>query len=160
MNPEKEILNVAEVSEWLRIPKSTMYKLCADGQIPCFKIGKHWRFRRDAVTTWFQKQSDSMPMDPHQNGSFSEYKSTDVHKAAEVNALVNLAKRELFSDLNHAFRTPLVSVIGFTEMALDKDFGKLNSEQEEHLNYALESAYQLLELINDLLDYSKTEHAG
>jgi excisionase family DNA binding protein len=43
MNPGKEILNVAEVSEWLRIPKSTMYKLCADGRIPCFKIGKHWR---------------------------------------------------------------------------------------------------------------------
>ena len=160
MNPDKEILNVAEVSEWLRIPKSTMYKLCADGHIPCFKIGKHWRFRRDAITTWFQKQSGLKPMDTHQKGSLSKYKSADANKAAEVNALVNLVKRELYADLNHAFRTPLVSVIGFTEMALDKDFGSLNNEQEEHLSYALESAYKLLDLINNMLDYSKSEHSN
>jgi hypothetical protein len=41
-------------------------------------------------------------MDTHQKGSFSKYKSTDANKAAEVNALVNLARRELYSDLNHA----------------------------------------------------------
>ena len=159
MTPEKEILTVVEVSEWLRIPKSTMYKLCADAQIPCLKIGKHWRFRREAVRTWFQKQSGLTPSDTHPKSSLTKYKSTDAKKAAEINALINLAKRELYSDLNHAFRTPLSSVIGFTEMALDKDFGKLNQTQKKHLNYALESAYQLLDLINEMLDFSKTSQS-
>jgi len=100
-----------------------------------------------------------MPVVPKRKRS-SEIKSTsDDNQAAEIRVQINQAKRELYSDLNHAFRTPLVSVIGFTEMALDKDFGKLNPDQEEHLNYALESAYQLLELINNMLDFSKREQS-
>ncbi|MBW2644241.1 MAG: helix-turn-helix domain-containing protein [Deltaproteobacteria bacterium] len=36
-----DVMNVDEVAKWLRIPKSTLYKLCSEGQIPCTKIGKH-----------------------------------------------------------------------------------------------------------------------
>jgi len=50
------IMNADEVSRWLRIPKSTLYKMCAEGQIPCTKIGKHWRFDREVIEKWFQKK--------------------------------------------------------------------------------------------------------
>ena len=50
------ILNSNEVSEWLRIPKSTLYKLCNEDRIPCTKIGKHWRFDRTMVESWFRKR--------------------------------------------------------------------------------------------------------
>ena len=53
------IMNADEVSRWLRIPKSTLYKMCAEGQIPCTKIGKHWRFDRDVIEKWFQKKVGS-----------------------------------------------------------------------------------------------------
>jgi excisionase family DNA binding protein len=33
-----QLLNIDEVSDWLRIPKSTLYKLCGDGEIPAAKI--------------------------------------------------------------------------------------------------------------------------
>ena len=56
MSPNKHILNADEVSKWLRIPKSTLYKLCNDRQIPCTKIGKHWRFDRSVVERWFVKR--------------------------------------------------------------------------------------------------------
>ena len=54
---KKDIMTANEVSEWLRVPKSTLYKLCSEGRIPCAKIGKHWRFKRKAVETWFEKRS-------------------------------------------------------------------------------------------------------
>lgn len=56
MGTHQEVLNVDEVSSWLRIPKSTLYKLCSEGKIPCAKIGKHWRFERISVESWFKKR--------------------------------------------------------------------------------------------------------
>jgi excisionase family DNA binding protein len=56
MGTDREVLNADEVSSWLRIPKSTLYKLCSEGQIPCAKIGKHWRFDRAMVKSWFEKR--------------------------------------------------------------------------------------------------------
>ncbi len=49
-----KVMNADEVSRWLRIPKSTLYKLCSEGRIPCAKIGKHWRFDRTVIETWFE----------------------------------------------------------------------------------------------------------
>ena len=56
MNYGEEILNVNEVSRWLRIPKSTLYKLCGKGEIPCTKIGKHWRFDKAVLEYWFDRR--------------------------------------------------------------------------------------------------------
>ena len=55
MGTHQDVLNVDEVSSWLRIPKSTLYKLCSEGKIPCAKIGKHWRFDRISVESWFKR---------------------------------------------------------------------------------------------------------
>ena len=52
----RDVLNADEVSMWLRIPKSSLYKLCSEGQIPCAKIGKHWRFDRALVDSWFERR--------------------------------------------------------------------------------------------------------
>jgi excisionase family DNA binding protein len=51
-----DILRADEVSRWLRIPKSTIYKLCLEGHIPGTKIGRHWRFDRKDIETWFKKR--------------------------------------------------------------------------------------------------------
>ena len=37
-----EALTLREVSEWLRISRSTVYKLCQEGRIPATRIGRHW----------------------------------------------------------------------------------------------------------------------
>ncbi|MBI4765439.1 MAG: helix-turn-helix domain-containing protein [Deltaproteobacteria bacterium] len=52
----EEVLKADEVSKWLRIPKSTIYKLCLEGQIPGTKIGRHWRFDRKDIEAWFKKR--------------------------------------------------------------------------------------------------------
>ena len=52
MDPDFKIMNVDEVSTWLRIPPSTIYALCRQGKIPCIKIGKHWRFKQKHLEIW------------------------------------------------------------------------------------------------------------
>ena len=51
-----EILTAGEVATWLRIPKSTLYKLCQESRIPAKKIGRHWRFDRATLQKWLVTQ--------------------------------------------------------------------------------------------------------
>jgi excisionase family DNA binding protein len=53
---ETVMMNIEEVSYWLRIPTSTLYSLCRRGEIPCIKIGKHWRFDRKHVKNWLDQK--------------------------------------------------------------------------------------------------------
>ena len=51
-------LTTDEVSKYLRIPKSTIYKLSMSKKIPCFKVGKQLRFRKGAINKWAEKQEN------------------------------------------------------------------------------------------------------
>ena len=48
------ILTLAEVAEYLRIPRTSLYKLAQQGRIPCQKVGKQWRFRKEALDRWLE----------------------------------------------------------------------------------------------------------
>lgn len=49
-NFDEKILTIREVSEFLKIPLSTLYELVQKGKIPGKKIGRHWRFlQRDVL---------------------------------------------------------------------------------------------------------------
>lgn len=54
---EAPVMNVQEVATYLRIPKSSVYKLAQEGRIPCKKVGRHWRFHRQAIDGWLSNQS-------------------------------------------------------------------------------------------------------
>ena len=54
MPSESEIMTVMEVARFLRVPKSTVYKLARLGQLPASKIGKHWRFLRRDIHEWMR----------------------------------------------------------------------------------------------------------
>ncbi|MGE3977329.1 MAG: helix-turn-helix domain-containing protein [Nitrospira sp.] len=54
---EGEILTVTEVALFLRVPKSTVYKLARVGELPASKIGKHWRFLRRDIHEWMHGRS-------------------------------------------------------------------------------------------------------
>jgi len=56
-----DILNIKEVSDYLKIPVSTVYKLAQDGKVPAVKVGKHWRFlKRDLELLFAQKRDDPL----------------------------------------------------------------------------------------------------
>lgn len=46
------VLDAEEAAAWLKIPKSTLYKLCAEGELPAAKVGRHWRFHRLTLEKW------------------------------------------------------------------------------------------------------------
>jgi len=52
MAETKEFWTAEEVSDYLRIPQSTIYKLAQDKVLPGFKVGKHWRFRESTIKDW------------------------------------------------------------------------------------------------------------
>lgn len=54
---DSEILTVMDVAQFLRVPKSTVYKLARLGELPASKIGKHWRFLRRDIHQWMHSRS-------------------------------------------------------------------------------------------------------
>jgi len=46
------IMTLDEVVAYLRLPKSTVYRLVQSGKIPGQKAGRQWRFHRDAIDAW------------------------------------------------------------------------------------------------------------
>jgi excisionase family DNA binding protein len=56
---ESAILTVTEVARFLRVPKSTVYKLARLGELPASKIGKHWRFLRHDIHEWMHSRSQA-----------------------------------------------------------------------------------------------------
>ena len=46
------VLTVTELSEYLRVHRSTIYRLLRRGQLPAFKIGSDWRFSVEAIDQW------------------------------------------------------------------------------------------------------------
>jgi len=49
------VLTIEELSAYLKIPKSTLYKLVREGRIPSQKVGRHWRFRKMAIDRWLEE---------------------------------------------------------------------------------------------------------
>ena len=50
-----DILTIAELSDYLRISRSTLYKLAQEGRVPCQKVGRHWRFRKETIDRWLDQ---------------------------------------------------------------------------------------------------------
>jgi len=52
-----EILTAEDVCGYLKIPRSTLYKLSRDKTIPAFRVGRHWRFQREKIEQWLEGQA-------------------------------------------------------------------------------------------------------
>jgi len=51
------VMTSKEVAEYLRIHQATLSKLVRRGEIPGFKIGRDYRFRRDQIDKWMAEKS-------------------------------------------------------------------------------------------------------
>jgi excisionase family DNA binding protein len=56
MLSDAKVLTVSELSEYLRVHRSTIYRLLKKGQLPGFKIGSDWRFNVEAIDQWRMQQ--------------------------------------------------------------------------------------------------------
>ncbi|HEY5599296.1 MAG TPA: ATP-binding protein, partial [Candidatus Manganitrophaceae bacterium] len=86
-----------------------------------------------------------------ENAFLYEKEQESVEKLMEMDRI----KSEFLSNISHELRIPLTSIIGFSELILDKLTGPLNEEQVSYIKNMNTSGHHLLEIINNLLDLSK-----
>ena len=46
------VMTIEELAAYLKVSKSTLYKLCAENKLPGQKVGRHWRFHKAVVDRW------------------------------------------------------------------------------------------------------------
>jgi excisionase family DNA binding protein len=56
------LMTIDEVAKYLRIHKSTVYRLAKDRRIPASKVGNKWRFRKDVIDQWLSKRENGRSM--------------------------------------------------------------------------------------------------
>src|SRR5579884_469508 len=69
----------------------------------------------------------------------------------EYSVTQHLAGRFL-ANTSHELRTPITAILGFAELLLEETYGTLNPEQRAAVGHIENSAQNLLEVINNLLD--------
>ncbi|OZG73108.1 hypothetical protein BTA51_11465 [Hahella sp. CCB-MM4] len=76
-------------------------------------------------------------------------------KLAEIELLrANRYKSEFLANMSHEIRTPMNAILGLTQLAMGTD---LNDQQKSYLEKVRSSSQSLLNILNDILDYSKIE---
>ena len=53
---EDKILTAKEVSQYLKVPLSSLHQLARTKKIPAFKVGRHWRFKKERLDEWLKEQ--------------------------------------------------------------------------------------------------------
>jgi excisionase family DNA binding protein len=60
MGPEAKVITISELSEYLRVHRSTLYRLLKKQQLPGFKIGSDWRFNIETIDQWRMQQTAAL----------------------------------------------------------------------------------------------------
>ncbi|MBU1023723.1 helix-turn-helix domain-containing protein [bacterium] len=65
---DDQIMSFKEAMSFLKIPRSTLYKLVQEGRVPAKKVGRHWRFSKSTLEKWIageefyvENQPDNLP---------------------------------------------------------------------------------------------------
>ncbi len=89
-------------------------------------------------------------------GGFIESKRTEMALLHAKNAAdaASSAKGEFLAMMSHEIRTPMNAILGFADLLEQTD---IQPEQEEYLQIINRSGKALLELINNVLDFSKID---
>ncbi|HEY4358335.1 MAG TPA: PAS domain-containing sensor histidine kinase [Acidobacteriaceae bacterium] len=73
---------------------------------------------------------------------------------------LNHMKSEFMAGITHELRTPLHTIIGFSDLLREELEGPLNEPQRTFVGHIRQDSEHLLGLINDVLDYSRIEAGG
>ena len=56
-----KVLTVQEVSTYLRVHPSTIYRMLKKNQLPAFRVGSDWRFTVEAIDKWRASVETGLP---------------------------------------------------------------------------------------------------
>jgi excisionase family DNA binding protein len=86
---ETELLAATDVAGMIGVKETTVYKWCKEGKLPCLKVGKHWRIRREALED-FLRESERPRTLAGQLDSFLRVPDSVLAIAQNVNILHRL----------------------------------------------------------------------
>jgi excisionase family DNA binding protein len=75
MADSREVMNIRQASQYLGVSPDTLYKYVGEQEIPAFKLGNRWRFKKSKLDQWMEEKSSQM-------GSGSKHKPKAATKAA------------------------------------------------------------------------------
>src|SRR5271167_37985 len=55
-NESSHVLTVKELSDYLKVHPSTIYRQLKRGRLPAFKVGSDWRFNIESIDRWRLEQ--------------------------------------------------------------------------------------------------------
>jgi excisionase family DNA binding protein len=52
---EKELLGAEDIAGLIGVKETTVWRWCREGKLPCLKVGKHWRVRREVLEEFLKR---------------------------------------------------------------------------------------------------------
>jgi PAS domain S-box-containing protein len=83
-------------------------------------------------------------------------KNAELESARSVAEKANLAKSDFLSSMSHELRSPLNAILGFAQL-MESDSPAPTSAQKDSIVQILQAGWNLLKLINEILDLAKIE---
>ena len=65
---KSKVLTVQDVSNYLRVHPSTIYRMLKKNQLPAFRVGSDWRFTVEAIDKWCASVESGVPGAASDNG--------------------------------------------------------------------------------------------
>ena len=52
----REVMNIREASHYLGVSPDTLYRYIYEDQIPAFKLGNRWKFKKTILDRWMERK--------------------------------------------------------------------------------------------------------
>lgn len=142
-----------------RIARQFSYALAKGGEMPDFQGRFLKRGGEDCYLSFSIVGTFSSGGQRHLRGvgcDFSEQHGVEqlLTDERESSQAADAAKSQFLAMMSHEIRTPLNSVLGFADVL---NRSHLDPAQKEHLSVIKRSAQALLEILNEMLEFSRAE---
>jgi PAS domain S-box-containing protein len=116
------------------------------------------RFAVDIVLSPFQTESGELHTAAIvRDITLRKQAESELKEARKLAEAANQAKSDFLASMSHELRSPLNTIMGYTQLLTEEAVGVLNDKQRRFLGHIAKDSQHLLNLINDILDLSKIE---